>query len=88
MTFQSEDGGTLDLAEGAHREFLRSIAGGESGWSLLEVPDVSSLPAVEWRMRKLARLDERERSEMVQRVSATNDYLVRGGFSSLRVLAS
>lgn len=27
-----------------HSEFLRSIAGGKPKWSLLEVPDVSSLP--------------------------------------------
>ena len=54
----------------SHREFLRSIAGGEPKWSLLEVPNVSSLPAVEWRTRKLAQLDERERSAMVRRVEA------------------
>ena len=54
----------------AHREFLRSIASGEPKWSLLEVPDVSSLPAVEWRMRKLAQLEERERSAMIRRVEA------------------
>ena len=55
----------------SHREFLCSIAGGKPKWSLLEVPNVSSLPAVEWRMRKLVQLDERERSAMVQRVEAT-----------------
>jgi len=54
----------------AHREFLRSITGGEPQWSLLEVPNISSLPAVEWRMRKLAQLDERERSAMVKRIEA------------------
>ena len=54
----------------AHREFLRSLAKGEPEWSLLEVRNVSSLPAVEWRMRKLARFDEVERSAMAQRVEA------------------
>ena len=54
----------------AHREFLRSIASGEPQWSLLEVPKVNSLPAVVWRMRKLAQLGARERSAMVQRVEA------------------
>ena len=54
----------------AHREFLRSTAGGKPQWSLLEVPDVSSLPAVVWRMRKLAQLDERERRAMVKRIEA------------------
>ena len=54
----------------AHRELLRSIARGEPIWSLLEVRAVGTLPAVEWRMRKLAQLDERERSAMVQWVEA------------------
>ena len=54
----------------AHREFLRSIASGEPQWSLLEVPNVISLPAVAWRMRKLAQLDERKRSAMVKSVEA------------------
>ena len=54
----------------AHREFLLSIAGGEPQWSLLGMRSVSSLPAVEWRMRKLAQLDERERSAMVRRIEA------------------
>ena len=54
----------------AHREFLRSIAGGELQWSLLDVPNASGLPAVVWRMRKLAQLGARERSAMAQRVEA------------------
>ena len=54
----------------AHKDFLRSYARVEPRWSLLEVPDVSSLPAVEWRMRKLAQLSEEERSTMFQRVEA------------------
>ena len=56
--------------EDAHRELLRSIARGAPKWFLLEVRDVGVLPAVEWRMRKLAQLDERERSAMVRRVEA------------------
>ena len=63
----------------AHREFLRSIASGEAKWSLLDVRNVSSLPAVEWRMRKLAQLGERERSAMVERVEAVlTDKIDRG----------
>ena len=63
----------------AHREFLRSIARGEPKWPLLEVRNVSSLPAVEWRMRKLAQLGERERLAMVGRVEAAlTDRIDRG----------
>ena len=52
----------------AHKEFLRSVASGEPRWSLLQVRNVSRLPAVAWRMRKLAQCDENERSAMVRRV--------------------
>ena len=63
----------------AHGELLRFIARGEPKWSLLEVRDVGTLPAVEWRMRKLAQLDERERSAMVRRVEAAlTDKIDRG----------
>ena len=51
-----------------HRDFLRSFAKGQPDWSLLEVRDVSTLPAVRWRMRKLARLAEEEREALVARV--------------------
>ena len=52
----------------AHKDFLRSIASGEPRWSLLQVRNVSRLRAVEWRMRKLAQVDGKERSAMVERV--------------------
>lgn len=61
----------VGLMPDAHKDFLRSVARAEPRWSLLEVPDVSSLPAVEWRMRKLAQLDEEERSAIFQRIEAT-----------------
>ena len=51
-----------------HRDFLRSFAEGEPDWSLLEVRNVSTLPAVRWRMRKLAQLDEGARLALAARV--------------------
>ena len=52
----------------AHRSFLRSFAEGAPDWSLLGVDNVSALPAVRWRMGKLARLGERERKELAANV--------------------
>ena len=55
----------------ARRELRRrSIARGERKWSLPEVRDIGTLPAVESRMRKLAQLDGRERSAMLRPVEA------------------
>ena len=51
-----------------HRDFLRSFAEGEPDWSLLEVRNVSTLPAVQWRMRKLAQLGEGARMALAARV--------------------
>ena len=51
-----------------HQDFLRSFAEGEPDWSLLEVRNISTLPAVRWRMRKLAQLDEGARLALAARV--------------------
>ena len=47
-----------------HRQFLLSFQRGAPEWSLLGVPHARRLPAVRWRMRKLARLKERERADL------------------------
>ena len=48
----------------AHKRFLLSFETGAPDWSLLDVPNVERLPAVQWRMANLARLDARRRSEL------------------------
>ena len=63
----------------AHREFLLSVVSEEPQWSLLEMCNVGSLPAVYWRMRKFAQLGERERSTMVRQIEvALMDKVDRG----------
>ena len=47
-----------------HRQFLLSFQRCAPEWSLLEVPHARTLPAVRWRMRKLARHKERERADL------------------------
>ena len=49
----------------AHRRFLLSFEVGAPDWSLLDVPNAATLPAVQWRMANLARLDGRRRSQLV-----------------------
>ena len=53
-----------------HRRFLLSFETGAPEWSLLDVPNVGRLPAVQWRLENLARLDGRRRSELVVRLEA------------------
>ena len=54
----------------AHRHFLRSFETGAPEWSLLDAPNVERLPAVQWRLENLARLDGRRRSELLARLEA------------------
>ena len=54
----------------AHRRFLQSFEAGAPDWSLLEAPNAATLPAVQWRMANLARLDARRRSELVAGLEA------------------
>lgn len=55
---------TADMP-GAHREFLISFVSGMPGWDLLDVDNVRELPAVQWRVLNLEKLDETRRSELV-----------------------
>ena len=51
-----------------HRRFLLSIKRGEPDWPLLSVPGAEALPAVRWRLENLAKLDQRKRSTLVDRL--------------------
>ena len=54
----------------AHKRFLLSFETGAPEWSLLDAPNVERLPAVQWRLENLARLDGRRRSELVAGLEA------------------
>ena len=54
----------------AHKRFLLSFETGAPEWSLLDSPNVEWLPAVQWRLENLARLDGRRRSELVAGLEA------------------
>ena len=54
----------------AHKRFLLSFETGAPEWSLLDAPNVERLPAVQWRLENLARLDGRRRSELVADLEA------------------
>ena len=52
----------------SHCKFLRTFARGEPEWELLKLGGVDKLPAVRWRMKKLASLKEEDRSSMIVRI--------------------
>ncbi len=51
-----------------HCEFLRTFARGVPEWELLQLDGAGSLPAVKWRMKKLEKLNDEDRSLMIQRI--------------------
>lgn len=52
----------------AHRRFLVSFKRGEPDWSLLAHAHVADLPAVQYRMQKLAELDRERREAELQKL--------------------
>ena len=60
----------VDRMSDAHRRFLMSYQMGESEWALLEVPHAKTLPAVQWQMMKLRKLDKRECAEQTAQLEA------------------
>ncbi len=51
-----------------HRRFLISIKRGRPDWGLLDLPGADALPAVQWRLANLARMDESRRAALLGRL--------------------
>jgi hypothetical protein len=54
----------------AHRRFLLSFKRGEPDWDLLDLPAAAQLPAVQWKVANLAKLDPRKRAQLVEALAA------------------
>ncbi len=52
-----------------HRRLLLSIKAGEPNWTLLGLPGVELLPAVQWRIENLGKMDENKRATALARLS-------------------
>ncbi len=52
-----------------HRRFLLSFELGEPEWGLLDVPHAERLPAVQWRLHNLAKVDKKKRERLVEELS-------------------
>jgi hypothetical protein len=44
-----------------HRRFLLSVKEGKPEWGLLDIPHVEKLPAVQWRLQNLTKVDPKKR---------------------------
>lgn len=49
-----------------HRRFLVSFEEGTPDWGLLGLPDVEKLPAVQWRLHNLAKIEAKKRAKLVE----------------------
>jgi hypothetical protein len=48
-----------------HRRFLASFKRGRPNWELLNIPHVQKLPAVQWRLQNLAKMDPKKREQLI-----------------------
>jgi predicted nucleotidyltransferase component of viral defense system len=48
-----------------HRRFLASFKKGRPDWELLKVPNAEKLPAVQWRLQNLAKMDPKKREQLI-----------------------
>jgi predicted nucleotidyltransferase component of viral defense system len=49
-----------------HRQFLISLVSGEPDWQLMKCPHLEKLPAVQWKLRNLARLKKSNQAKFAQ----------------------
>jgi len=48
-----------------HRRFLASFKRGEPEWKFLGIPHVENLPAVQWKIQNLAKMDPKRREQLI-----------------------
>jgi hypothetical protein len=48
-----------------HRRFLASFKRGEPDWKLLGIPHAEQLPAIQWRLQNLAKMDAQKRQRLI-----------------------
>ena len=68
----------------AHRRFLLSFKKGEPDWSLLDVPNAKTLPAVRWKLENLLRMDAQKRAKLTAQLE---EVLTRKGRGVLPITA-
>lgn len=49
-----------------HRRFLASFKRGEPDWKLLGIPHAEQLPAIQWRLQNLAKMDREKRQRLIE----------------------
>lgn len=48
-----------------HRQFLASFRRGKPDWKLLGIPHAEQLPAIQWRLQNLAKMDREKRQRLI-----------------------
>ncbi len=52
------------------KEFLLSLKMGEPDWSLLDIPGIDRLPAVQWKLQNIRRMRKEKHSEALRKLQA------------------
>ena len=48
-----------------HRRFLASFKRGKPDWEILSIPHAQKLPAVQWRLQNLGKMDPKKREQLI-----------------------
>lgn len=52
------------------RKFLVSVKSGAPDWALLPIPGIDRLPAIQWKLTNISRMDPSKRAEMLAKLKA------------------
>ena len=50
------------------REFLISLKEGNPRWALLDIPEIDRLPAVQWKLKNIHKMDKKKHAEALKRL--------------------
>ncbi len=50
------------------RQFLISIKSGTPDWSLINIPDIERLPAIQWKLQNINKMDKKKQQEAMEKL--------------------
>ena len=54
-----------------HRKFLATFKKGKPEWELPGIPHVETLPAIQWKIQNLAKMDPKRREQLIGNLRKT-----------------
>lgn len=52
------------------RQFLLSLKLAEPNWTLLDIPNIDKLPAIQWKIENIKKMDKKKHQESVNKLKS------------------